>query len=145
MAAELVEGGQVWVKLPYGEFVIQDTRDVVLFAGGTGITAFTAFLDGLTPEFPQHGEPVLWRAPCRLLIYRPCANEVAGHVPEFQPHYFVEEPDLAQNQGDVSSWPAFDGGRSGRSCRGSAGDRFLPLRSAGHAQGFLGRVAQRAA
>ena len=35
--------------MPYGDFVIDGAADVVLFAGGTGITAFTAFLEDLTP------------------------------------------------------------------------------------------------
>src|SRR5438046_208202 len=46
MEAELAEGRHVWVKMPYGEFVVRKTTDVALFAGGTGITAFTDFLDG---------------------------------------------------------------------------------------------------
>ena len=43
-------GGEVWIKLPYGDFVINGTSDVVLIAGGTGISAFTAFLQSLTPQ-----------------------------------------------------------------------------------------------
>ena len=50
MERELVVGAPVWVKLPYGEFVIDRGRDAVLFAGGTGVTAFTAFLGSLHPE-----------------------------------------------------------------------------------------------
>ena len=42
-------GGVAWVKLPYGEFVIDPHSDAVLFAGGTGVTAFTAFLQSLQP------------------------------------------------------------------------------------------------
>ena len=49
MADTVVEGRNVWIKLPYGDFVIDDRDDVALFAGGTGITAFTAFLEGLSP------------------------------------------------------------------------------------------------
>jgi len=43
MEAELVDGGQVWVKMPYGEFFIDDSADAVLVSGGTGVSAFTAF------------------------------------------------------------------------------------------------------
>ncbi len=50
MEAELVPGRQVWVKLPYGEFFVEGDTDVCLLAGGTGITAFTAFLAGLPAE-----------------------------------------------------------------------------------------------
>jgi len=44
MERELAPGVNVWVKLPYGEFVVDPSRDAVLFAGGPGVTAFTAFL-----------------------------------------------------------------------------------------------------
>ena len=47
MERELVEGQQVWIKMPYGDFVIGGGADVVLFAGGTGISAFTAYLESL--------------------------------------------------------------------------------------------------
>lgn len=59
MERELVQGVETWVKLPYGAFVVDPARDAVLFAGGTGITAFTAFLRSLAPE----------RAPRVLLFY----------------------------------------------------------------------------
>ena len=50
MERELAVGGSAWVKLPYGEFLVDPSRDAVLFAGGTGVTAFAAFLRSLTPE-----------------------------------------------------------------------------------------------
>ena len=50
MERDLSEGRSVWIKMPYGDFVIENDRDVVLFAGGTGITGFTAFLESLTPD-----------------------------------------------------------------------------------------------
>jgi ferredoxin-NADP reductase len=59
MERELAAGCDVWVKLPYGEFVVDPSRDAVLFAGGTGVTAFTAFLQSLEPG----------RAPRVLLFY----------------------------------------------------------------------------
>jgi NAD(P)H-flavin reductase len=53
MAKELHPGKGVWVKMPYGEFVVDGTADAVLIAGGTGITAFQAFIEGLGPEHPH--------------------------------------------------------------------------------------------
>src|SRR5699024_1464423 len=50
MEAEAVEGREVWIKLPYGDFVVDAAADVALFAVGTGVTAFTAFLEGLPPD-----------------------------------------------------------------------------------------------
>ena len=69
MERELRAGGNVWVKLPYGEFVIDPDRDAVLFAGGTGVTAFAAFLQSLTPDQRLTGRAVLRRpdaGPVRL-------------------------------------------------------------------------------
>jgi len=53
MERELFSGKFVWVKLPYGDFVVDGARDVVLIAGGTGITAFQAFIEGLSPDHPH--------------------------------------------------------------------------------------------
>jgi ferredoxin-NADP reductase len=47
MESELHPGAEVWVKLPYGEFIVGTGTSVCLLAGGTGVTAFTAFLAGL--------------------------------------------------------------------------------------------------
>src|SRR5918993_2722575 len=47
METELREGRRVWIKMPYGDFLIDSHGDVVLFAGGTGVSAFTAFLEAL--------------------------------------------------------------------------------------------------
>ena len=46
MKEELEVGKDVWVKLPYGHFVISYAPDgeVVLVAGGTGVTPFIPFL-----------------------------------------------------------------------------------------------------
>src|SRR6185369_6496895 len=50
MEAALVPGREVWVKMPYGHFTIEPRGEIVLLAGGTGITAFTAFLEELGPN-----------------------------------------------------------------------------------------------
>lgn len=93
MERELCEGGWVWVKLPYGDFVIHGDSDVVLFAGGTGITAFTAFLRKLTPEF-SHRVYLAYGARRRsLLIYRDLLQELRAMVPQLQVFYFVERPE----------------------------------------------------
>jgi ferredoxin-NADP reductase len=46
---ELCEGRSVWLKLPYGDFSIgshaAQSQDVILVAGGTGISPFVSFLE----------------------------------------------------------------------------------------------------
>ncbi len=91
MERELAEGQEVWVKLPYGEFVIDGRRDAALLAGGTGITAFTAFLASLGPGFP-HRVMLAYGARTRdLLIYRGLAAAAAERSPALRALYFVEQ------------------------------------------------------
>jgi ferredoxin-NADP reductase len=91
MEKELAEGKFVWIKLPYGEFIVKATSDVVLFAGGTGITAFTAFLDGLTPAFPHKVYLAYGARDSVLLIYRDLVQRRATMVSQLKPFYFVEQ------------------------------------------------------
>jgi ferredoxin-NADP reductase len=91
MESELAEGKFVWIKMPYGDFVIDGASDVVLFAGGTGITAFTAFLDGLTQAFPHKVYLAYGVRNSSLFIYLDLAQRRAAMVSQFQPFYFVEQ------------------------------------------------------
>jgi NAD(P)H-flavin reductase len=91
MEKELSEGKFIWIKLPYGEFIIRDSSDVVLFAGGTGFTAFTAFLDALTPAFPHKVYLAYGARDTNLLIYRNLVQQRAATVSQFTPIYFVEQ------------------------------------------------------
>jgi ferredoxin-NADP reductase len=93
MEAELAPGREVWVKLPYGEFVIDDRRDAVLFAGGTGVTAFTAFLQSLEPA---HASRVLLFYGARateLFVYGSLAQACAGAVPSLSCSLVTEASD----------------------------------------------------
>jgi ferredoxin-NADP reductase len=45
MYNEIKEGNRYWIKLPYGHFIINESsKDVILIAGGTGITPFISYL-----------------------------------------------------------------------------------------------------
>lgn len=45
MKDELFIGREVWLKLPYGDFIINDCEEIVLIAGGTGIAPYISFLE----------------------------------------------------------------------------------------------------
>jgi ferredoxin-NADP reductase len=77
MEREIAVGATVWVKLPYGEFVVDRSRDAVLFAGGTGITAFTAFLRSLTSEHQQRVRLFYGARKRALFVYRSLAEAAA--------------------------------------------------------------------
>ena len=90
MEEEISAGRQVWVKMPYGEFFVDVSHPVVLFAGGTGITAFTAFLHDLV-DSPPHPVTVFYGARQKdLLVYRPLVDRCIQNLTGFQAFYFLE-------------------------------------------------------
>ena len=105
MESELSIGREVWIKLPYGEFIIDSTLPVVLIAGGTGLTAFTAFLDNLTQEqtspitvFYGARHPKLW-------IFRTFLEEKQRSFSNLKVWYYAEElehPAENERQGQLS-------------------------------------------
>ena len=87
----LKEGDQVWVKLPYGDFVIQSEENapVILIAGGTGITPFVSFFAGASTTAPIR---VLYGARrSELLIYREVLKQAMDRSPNLGWQAFVEE------------------------------------------------------
>lgn len=106
MEAELVEGREVWVKLPYGEFVIDGSRDAVLFAGGTGVTAFTAFLESL--EAARAPRVMLFygaRTP-ELFVYGPLAEACSRAVPSLTCRLVAEATDGVLHAD--AAWPGVE-------------------------------------
>ena len=113
MENELTEGREVWIKMPYGDFVIESNRDVVLIAGGTGITAFTAYLEQLDPTSGQAVTVAYGARTARLLIYRDLVERSARRVGSLSAFYFIEHdpgegapPDAVVGRVSVASiWP----------------------------------------
>jgi ferredoxin-NADP reductase len=92
METDAVEGREVWVKLPYGDFVVDTQSDVALFAGGTGVTAFTAFLEALTADAPQRVALAYGARTDDLLIYKDVVERCAARVPALAVTYVVGQP-----------------------------------------------------
>lgn len=106
MERELVVGGSVWVKLPYGEFAVDPDRDAMLFAGGTGVTAFTAFLASLTPAQDARVRLFYGARTADLFVYGPLAQERSWEIPALEVSLVCEETDgrLSVN----AAWPAIE-------------------------------------
>jgi ferredoxin-NADP reductase len=101
MESELAEGTEIWIKMPYGDFVIENRADVVLFAGGTGITAFTAFLEDLPPTHDRPVTLAYGARMSRLLIYREVVERCAHRVPSLDVSYFVEDVDVGRDRDEA--------------------------------------------
>jgi len=90
MERELREGSVVWIKLPYGEFVIDNSQNVVLVAGGTGISAYTAFLEGLKPDHSRKVMLVYGARNPELMTCRQMLLGLLTRVPTFNAVLFAE-------------------------------------------------------
>jgi ferredoxin-NADP reductase len=106
MEAEIREGGRVWIKLPYGDFVIDSPGDVVLFAGGTGVSAFTAYLEALAPPSDDRSYVLGYGArTAELLIYKDVVDRSAARVPALDVTWFVESGPIPSSRiGDPTRW-----------------------------------------
>lgn len=106
MERELAEGVAVWAKLPYGDFVVDSASDAVLFAGGTGVTAFTAFLQSLEAERAPRVLLFYGARKPNLFVYGPLAEACAREVPSLSCRLVCEETD-GRLQVDAA-WPAIE-------------------------------------
>jgi ferredoxin-NADP reductase len=106
MECELATGVEVWVKMPYGEFVVDPSSDAVLFAGGTGVTAFTAFLQSLRVERAPRVLLLYGARTPRLFIYGPLAQACDAAVPSLSCTLVCDESDGCLNV--ASAWPAIE-------------------------------------
>jgi ferredoxin-NADP reductase len=104
MERELAPGRSVWIKLPYGDFVVDPGTDAVLFAGGTGVTAFTAFLQSLEAERAPRVLLFYGARKPNLFVYGSLAEACAREVPAFTCSLVCEETD-GRLQADAA-WPA---------------------------------------
>jgi ferredoxin-NADP reductase len=91
MEAELRPGREVWIKMPYGEFIVDAEKDVCLLAGGTGVTAFTAFLAGLPAEHPHHVYLLYGARHPDLLIYHPLVEAALQRCSSLQVQLHAEQ------------------------------------------------------
>lgn len=88
------EGDEVWLKLPYGEFVVggDDGTPAVLVGGGTGVAPFVSL--AVSDRNPATAVRLLYgaRRP-DLLIYRDALDEAARRNPNFTWTAFVDDSD----------------------------------------------------
>lgn len=88
MESELAVGTLVWIKLPFGDFVVDPTDVTILIAGGTGITPFVQYLT------TNHEKPCVLVYGARNknnLLFKQEIDQASAINPFLKTYYFVEE------------------------------------------------------
>ena len=124
MQNELMNGRKVWLKLPYGAFSIDNTvtagNDVVLVAGGTGISPFLSYLRTLLGN-GQCGRRIHLLYGIRRLEHLLCADVLSSccsMVPGFNMDLYIEQetgcilPQATQHQGMIQTERILSAGKS---------------------------------
>jgi ferredoxin-NADP reductase len=94
---EVKEGQTLALKGPYGELVVAPTSpadEVVLIAGGTGITPFCSYLEEASLVPAKHTNPVhLFYAVKHpsAFIYRESVQKYAQSIPHLRIHFYAEQ------------------------------------------------------
>lgn len=110
MKEELDIGKDIWIKLPYGHFVVSSALDeeVVLVAGGTGITPFIPFLQKEINNPSEEKISLVYgvRRP-ELLIFGNVITDALANLNRFKFHPFCEEtadtkPQFPMEQGRLT-------------------------------------------
>ena len=94
MKEELEVGKDVWVKLPYGHFVISYVPDgeVVLVAGGTGVTPFIPFLlNEINNPSKEKISLVYGVSRAELLIFGDVIVDALANLKGFRLYAFCED------------------------------------------------------
>jgi NAD(P)H-flavin reductase len=96
MESLLVAGVPVWLKLPYGTFTIESMigagQDVVLIAGGTGISPFVPYLESLSRKPLGNATKLYYGArTAGLILFRELLDGCADATPGFDLQVFIED------------------------------------------------------
>jgi ferredoxin-NADP reductase len=99
MLLEATPGKDVWLKLPYGSFTLEENaRPKILIAGGTGITPFVSFLEyaidtnARSPIYLYYGV-----RSAQLFLFRELIEECKGTLEHFISTIYVEQPNPAES------------------------------------------------
>jgi len=107
MFDEITEGNKVWLKLPYGNFTFpENDSELVLIAGGTGITPFISYLEYALDKRSKN-KIYLWygvRSP-EYIIFRNLLNQCQLILRNFHFRLFIENNIIKYNFDNVYKGP----------------------------------------
>lgn len=105
MYDEIKESDTVWLKLPYGDFTFDENdKDIVLIAGGTGITPFLSFLEYAIDNKISSKIKLYYGVRSKeLLLFEELISECDNCLPNFNKSIYLEsERDLKFRYGRLN-------------------------------------------
>ena len=103
MCEEVCENQTLWLKLPHGSFSFPDNdKDVVLIAGGTGITPFISFLEYVIDKKIKNKITLYYgvRNP-RCVIFESILQECESQLKNYQCEIYMENNTDLKNSDKV--------------------------------------------
>ena len=102
MERELKEGNEFWLKLPYGDFTIEQENDlnspIILVAGGTGISPFIPYLLNKNKSNSERVVKLFYGFRNQeLFIFEKKLEEACTIMPNLELNYFSEESILGRS------------------------------------------------
>lgn len=148
MEESLSPGREVWIKLPFGDFIIdtavREGQDVVLIAGGTGLSPFLPYLEKILAAGAGPGKLRLYygiRENSMLLARELLARCVELDLAEVSLFVENESPSRDQSQGLKAEPGRLDIERIGEESRGLNDPVFFLSGPPGMIQHFKQRLA----
>ena len=102
MVRELKEGNEFWLKLPYGDFTIEQETDlhspIILVAGGTGISPFIPYLLNKNKNNSERVVKLFYGFRKQdLFIFEKELEEACTIMPNLELNFFCEESILGRS------------------------------------------------
>ena len=96
MENELAVNNEYWLKFPYGSFTIEDSigddQNIVLIAGGTGISPFIPYLLDKVKKQPDRIVKLYYGVQkVEYLLFKDEMDQASALLPNFTAHVYTEE------------------------------------------------------
>ena len=93
MYNEIKEGDTIWLKLPYGYFTFDENdKNIVLIAGGTGITPFLSFLEFAIDNKINSKIKLYYGVQSKeLFLFEELISECENSLPNFNKSIYLEK------------------------------------------------------
>lgn len=96
MYDEIKENDIIWLKLPYGSFTFNDNdKNIVLIAGGTGITPFLSFMEFMIDKKLDSNIKLYYGIRSEdLILFDELISECEDNIKSFNKILFIENDSL---------------------------------------------------